>query len=78
MQSYGKLFGILPLIKDNHHDEVFIEKTGTVVMRNNQWLYSRLELEAITVNDCEAFKPWKSTCIHVKVENLFKLLEWGY
>lgn len=47
MKGYGYLFGYIRLIKDTHHDEVFIEKTGLVVMRNNQWLHSYTELVAI-------------------------------
>lgn len=47
MKSYGYLFGFIRLLKDTHHDEVFIEKTGLVLIRNNQWLFSYSELLAI-------------------------------
>ena len=47
LQSYGYLFGQIKLIKDNHHDEVFIEKTNHVIMENNKWLYNYKELIAI-------------------------------
>lgn len=39
MMTYGYLFGFIRLIHDTHHDEVFIEKTNHVIMRNNCWLY---------------------------------------
>jgi len=47
MICYGYLFGFIRLIKDTHHDEVFIEKTQLVVMENNRWLYTYSELVAI-------------------------------
>ncbi len=47
MKSYGYLFGFIRLIKDTHHDEVFIERNNVVVIRNNTWLYSYDELVAI-------------------------------
>jgi len=47
MKGYGYLFGRIRLIKDTHHDEVFIEETGVVLMRNNQWLFTYRELVAI-------------------------------
>ena len=47
MKSYGYLFGFIRLIKDTHHDEVFIEKNNIVVMRNNTWLYDYTGLVAI-------------------------------
>lgn len=47
LQSYGFLFGKIRLIKDLHHDEVFIGKTNHVVMQNNCWLYDYKELVAI-------------------------------
>ena len=47
MKSYGYLFGDIHLIKDTHHDEVFIEKTGVVLIRNNRWLVTHKELIAI-------------------------------
>ena len=47
LQCYGYLLGTIKLIKDNHRDEVFIEKTQLIVMRNNIWLYEDWELVAI-------------------------------
>lgn len=47
MKSYGYLFGKIRLVKDLHHDEVFIEENGIVLIRNNQWLLSHKELLAI-------------------------------
>ena len=47
MKTYGYLLGKLKLIKDTHHDEVFIEKTGLIVMMNNIWLFDSWELVAI-------------------------------
>lgn len=47
LQCYGYLFGKIKLIKDNHHDEVFIEKTGLVVIENSRWLYDYSGLVAI-------------------------------
>jgi len=47
LQCYGYLFGKLKLIKDNHRDEVFIEKTNLIIIENNRWLYNHHELIAI-------------------------------
>lgn len=47
LQCYGYLFGKIRLIKDITHDEVYIEQTNHVIMRNNCWLYSYHELVAI-------------------------------
>ncbi len=47
LQCYGYLLGTIKLIKDTHRDEVFIEKTQLVIMRNNIWLYEDWELVAI-------------------------------
>ena len=47
MKCYGYLFGFIKLIKDTHHDEVFIEQNDTVVMRNGIWLYDFEGLIAI-------------------------------
>lgn len=47
MKTYGYLLGKIKLIKDTHHDEVYIEKTGLIVMMNNIWLFSSCELVAI-------------------------------
>ena len=46
-QCYGYLFGKIKLIYDYHHDEVFIEKTGLIVMFNKRWLFDYWELVAI-------------------------------
>lgn len=51
LQCYGYLFGKIKLIKDTHHDEVFIEKTNHVIMRNDVWLYDYGGLVAIA-NEC--------------------------
>jgi hypothetical protein len=47
MIVYGYLFGYIRLLKDLHHDEVFIEANGIVVMENSRWLFSYGELIAI-------------------------------
>lgn len=47
MICYGYLFDELKLIKDTHHDEVFVERNGHVIIRNNQYLVSYAELVAI-------------------------------
>lgn len=47
LQCYGYLFGKIKLIKDNHHDEVFIEKNGLVIIENNHRLYDYSQLLAI-------------------------------
>ena len=47
MKCYGYLFGFIKLIKDTHHDEVFIEQNGLVIMRNSIYLFSYPELVAI-------------------------------
>lgn len=47
LQCYGYLFGKIKLIKDNHHDEVFIEETNLVIIQNNCWLYDYWQLRAI-------------------------------
>jgi hypothetical protein len=44
---YGYLFGFIKLIKDSHHDEVFIEQNSMVVMQNSRWLLTDEELIAI-------------------------------
>lgn len=49
MQIYGYLFGFICLIKDTHHDEVFIERTNHVIIRNNRWLYDYKELLEISI-----------------------------
>lgn len=47
MKTYGYLFGYIKLIKDTHHDEVFIKDNGLVVMRNGIWQHAYGELVAI-------------------------------
>lgn len=47
MKCYGYLFGFIRLIKDSHHDEVFIERTQQIIMQNNIWLVDENELVAI-------------------------------
>lgn len=47
MKCYGYLFGFIKLIKDTHHDEVFIERNGVVIIQNNRYLHSYEELVAI-------------------------------
>ncbi len=44
MKYYGYLFGFIKLIKDTHHDEVFIEDNGIVIIQNNQYLLTYDEL----------------------------------
>ena len=57
MKTYGFLFGYVCLIKDTHHDEVFIKRTNVVVMRNNIWLYSPSELKEMV----SEYRPSKLT-----------------
>lgn len=47
MIVYGYLFGYIRLLKDLHHDEVFIEANGIVIMENSRWLFSYEQLVAI-------------------------------
>ena len=47
MFCYGYLFGFIKLVKDSHHDEVFIEKNGLVVIENGIWRHTPQELVAI-------------------------------
>lgn len=47
MIVYGYLFGYIRLLKDLHHDEVFIEANGLVIMENNRQLFTYGELVAI-------------------------------
>lgn len=51
MIVYGYLFGYIRLLKDLHHDEVFIEANGVVVMENSRWLFSYEELLAIAIDE---------------------------
>lgn len=51
MIVYGYLFGYIRLLKDLHHDEVFIETNGVVVMENSRWLFSYEELLAIAIDE---------------------------
>lgn len=43
----GYLFGVIRVLKDSHHDEVFIERNGHVIIRNGNYLCSYSELVAI-------------------------------
>ena len=47
MQIYGYLFGVIKTIKDTHHDEVFVEATGHVIIQNNIFLVDYDQLVAI-------------------------------
>ena len=47
MMTYGYLFGFIKLVKDTHHDEVFIEKNGVVIIENSRWRHTFPELLAI-------------------------------
>lgn len=47
MFCYGYLFGFVKLVKDSHHDEVFIESNGLVIIENGRWRHSYGELIAI-------------------------------
>lgn len=49
MQNYGYLFGFIELRKDNHHDEVYVNKTKQVVMRNGVWLLDDKQLVALAI-----------------------------
>ena len=47
MKSYGYLFGVLKLMKDTHHDEVYVEANNHVIIRNNRYLLDYDELVAL-------------------------------
>lgn len=47
MIVYGYLFGYLRLLKDTHHDEVFIEANGLVIKENGREICTYNELVAI-------------------------------
>ena len=47
MIVYGYLFGYIRLLKDLHHDLVYIEANGIVIIENNRELLSYDELVAI-------------------------------
>lgn len=47
MKCYGYLFGKIKLIKDLHHDEVFVERNGHVIIRNNHYLVTYKDMVAI-------------------------------
>ena len=47
MNSYGYLFGVLKLMKDTHHDEVYVEANNHVIIRNNRYLLDYDELVAL-------------------------------
>ena len=53
MIVYGYLFGYIRLLKDLHHDEIFIEANGLVIMENNQWLLSYSELVAMAIDELQ-------------------------
>ena len=46
----GYLFGVIRVLKDSHHDEVFIERNGHVIIRNGSYLCSYSELVAIAIS----------------------------
>lgn len=60
--TYGLLFGFIQLIKDTHHDEVFIERTNHVIMRNNQWLYDYNGLVEIAME--LGYNPYKMSKVN--------------
>lgn len=70
MQIYGRLYGFITLMKDTHHDEVFIEKTQLVVMRNNIWLYDTRELREIAMQ--LGYNPYKLCRVNYK----FTFIDW--
>ena len=47
LRCYGYFLGKIKLIKDTHHDEVFIDNNGVIVMENGRWLYDYTGLVAI-------------------------------
>lgn len=51
MIVYGYLFGYIRLLKDLHHDLVFIEANGLVIMENNHELFKYSELLAIAIDE---------------------------
>jgi hypothetical protein len=51
MIVYGYLFGYIRLLKDLHHDLVFIEANGLVIMENNHELFKYNELLAIAIDE---------------------------
>ena len=51
MIVYGYLFGYIRLLKDLHHDEVFIEANGLVVMENSRWVLSYDDLVAMAIDE---------------------------
>jgi hypothetical protein len=70
MMTYGYLYGFIRLIKDTHHDEVFIEQTNHVIMRNNQWLYSRNGLKKLAME--LGYNPYRLS----KVNYNFTIIDW--
>ena len=76
MQIYGRLYGFIVLIKDTHHDEVFIGKTKLVVMRNNIWLYDTRELREIAMQ--LGYNPYKLCRINYRFTPIdWEELEWN-
>ena len=71
MQNYGRLFGFICLIKDNRHDEVFIERTQQIVMRNNIWLFTTKELREIARP--LGYTPEKMSKVNYK----FTIIDWS-
>ena len=61
MKSYGYLFGVLKLIKDTHHDEVFVEANNHIIIRNGCYLVDYSDLVAIARS--QGVKPWRFTLI---------------
>lgn len=57
----GYLFGVIPVIKDTHHDETYIEKINYVITRNNKPQCTKQELyqiaKSLNVN------PWRLTLL---------------
>lgn len=70
MKTYGHLFGCIRLIKDTHHDEVFIERTNHVIMRNSIWLYDYYELLALAIE--LGYNPFKVSKVNYK----FTIINW--
>ena len=61
MKTYGYLFGVIRAIEDTHHDEVFIEANGHVIVRNGRQLCSYMELVAIARS--LGVNPWALTLL---------------
>jgi len=59
MKSYGYLFGVIKVVKDTRHDEVFVERNNHVIIRNNRYLCDYDELVAIARS--LGVNPWQYT-----------------